>query len=108
MEDEELNEELMGDPDEIREVEGELKHDEVDAGVTEEVAEEPDDEPCAEDYKLQQEIELLKEQVSGLMAAMSTLIESGVTIVEPAAPMNDSMEDEEEPMLYLEDLDYNI
>lgn len=107
MEDEELNEEVMGDPDDIREVEGDLEHDEEDAGAVEDMAEEPADEPCAEDYKLQQEIELLKEQISGLMAAMSTLIESGVTIVEPTSGMSDQ-EDEEEPMLYLEDLDYNI
>ena len=107
MEDEELNEEVMGDPDNIREVEGELQHDEVYAGAAESVAEEPADEPCAEDYRLQQEIELLKEQVSGLMAAMSTLIESGVTIVEPASGMSDQ-EEEEEPMLYLEDLDYDM
>lgn len=111
MEDEELNEEVMGDPDNVKEVDGDLKHDEADAGEFDANSEEPataaheieDDIRIA---KMEMEIEDLTDKIAKLTDSISTIIEAGGTITEPAASTVNS-EDEEEPYLYLEDLDYS-
>ena len=108
MEDEELNEEVMGEPDDAREVSDDLSNDEVDAGA-QESAEDPEEfASCEADYDIREQINIMQKQIEGLMASISTIIESGATIVESSNPMSDSEEDNEEPYLYLEDLDYSL
>ena len=109
MEDEELNEEVMGDPDDAREVTDIEKHDEEDAGVQNSTEEPAQHVGCMNDFKMQEQIDVLNAKIDGLMATISTIIESGGTIIEGDAPScNAEEEDEEEPFLFLEDLDYSM
>ena len=108
MEDEELNEEVMGDPDDVREVSDDLSNDDVDAGAQESAEEPAEGASCEADYAMQEQINVMQKQIEGLMASIRTIIESGATIVEGSNPMSDSEEDNEEPYLYLEDLDYTL
>lgn len=107
MEDEELNEEVMGDPDNVREVTDDVQHDEVEAGG-ESTPEEPmPDIHYAEMEEMRQHISVLEDKLSGMLDSISTIIECGGTIVEHGNPITDE-EDKEEPYLYLEDLDYRM
>lgn len=108
MEEEELNEEVMGDPDNMREVTDEEKHDEADAGGNTNPEEPGVDIHYAEMEEMRQHIEVLEDKIGGLMDSISTMIESGATVVETTNPMTDGDTDKEEPYLYLEDLDYRM
>lgn len=62
----------------------------------------------AEMAALREHVEVLEKQISGLQASISTIIEAGATVMETASPMAGESEDEEEPFLYLEDLNYDM
>lgn len=108
MEDEELNEEVMGDPDNMREVIDEEQHDVEDAGGDKTPEEPMVDMHYEEMEAMKQHISVLEDKISGLMDSISTMIESGATVMENNSPMTDGDSDKEEPYLYLEDLDYRM
>lgn len=107
MEDEELNEEVMGDPDKATEVTTVEAHDEVDAGEAVASEEPMPDIHYAEMEEMKQHISVLEDKIGGLLDSISTIIECGGTVMEPGNPTTND-EDKEEPYLYLEDLDYSI
>lgn len=107
MEDEELNEEVMGDPDNMREVTGDVEHDEIDAGEVAASEEPMVDTHFAEMEEMRQHISVLEDKIGGLLDSISTIVECGGTVMEHGNPVTDN-EDKEEPFLYLEDLDYRM
>lgn len=107
MEDEELNEEVMGDPDKAIEVTETVEHDEVDAGEAVASEEPMPDIHYAEMEEMRQHISVLEDKIGGLLDSISTIVECGGTIMESGNP-DTSSEDKAEPYLYLEDLDYSM
>lgn len=92
MEDNELNEEVLGD---------------VDNPPAEGAPQEGAEEPSGIDNAMQERIDQLESRISDLQSSIATIIEAGATIMEPASTDEDS-EDDEEPHLYLEDLNYDM
>jgi hypothetical protein len=93
MEDNELNEEVLGDVDNPPA-----------EGAPQEGAEEPSG---MMDNAMQERIDNLENRISELQSSIAIIIEAGATIMEPASTDEDS-EDDEEPYLYLEDLNYDM
>lgn len=106
MEEEELNEEMLGDPDEMRVVDGKII--EAGEGAT---SEEPAGDASASLKEVEHMHELaesLIKRVEALETSISTLVEAGATVIEPGVHADMQEEDKEEPFLYLEDMDFNI